>query len=162
MQSLNDMALLREYARRDSEPAFEALVSRHIGFVYSAAMRQVRDPHLAEEVAQIVFSILAQKAGKLSDKTILTGWLFKATRLAGLAQIRAAAKRRRREQEVQMQTKLETAAADPLWERNCSGVGQTSGLPVHGASGSVNLMAAKLRARGPVNRQTRGLPHTPT
>jgi hypothetical protein len=45
---------------------------------------------------------------------------------------------------------------------NCSGVGQTSGLPVHGASGSVNLMAAKLRARGPVNRQTRGLPHTPT
>jgi hypothetical protein len=53
------------------------------------------------------------------------------------------------------------AKGDPI-ERNCSGVGQTSGLPVHGASGSVNLMAAKLRARGPVNRQTRGLPHTPT
>jgi hypothetical protein len=43
---------------------------------------------------------------------------------------------------------------------NCSGVGQTSGLPVHGASDSVNPMASKLRARGPVNRQTGGLPHT--
>ena len=50
----------------------------------------------------------------------------------------------------------------PENKSNCSDVGQTSGLPVHGASGSVNLMAAKLRARGPVNRQTRGLPHTPT
>jgi hypothetical protein len=44
---------------------------------------------------------------------------------------------------------------------NCSGrsVGQTSGLPVHGASGSVDLMASRLRARGPANRQTGGLPH---
>jgi cbb3-type cytochrome oxidase maturation protein len=46
-------------------------------------------------------------------------------------------------------------------EPNRSGVGQTSGLPVCGASGSVNLMGSKLRARGPANRQTGGLPHTP-
>ena len=93
MQAMDDMALLREYAARHSEAAFEELVSRRIGFVYSAALRQVRDPHLAEEVTQAVFIILAQKAGKISDKTILTGWLFKTTRFAALAQIRAAAKR---------------------------------------------------------------------
>ncbi|MGA2660124.1 MAG: GIY-YIG nuclease family protein [Verrucomicrobiota bacterium] len=46
--------------------------------------------------------------------------------------------------------------------RNCSGVGQTSGLPVHGASGSVNLVRSEHRARGPANRQTRSLPHPPT
>jgi hypothetical protein len=46
--------------------------------------------------------------------------------------------------------------------RNCLGVGQTSDLPVHGASGSVPLVASKLRARGPANRQTGGLPHAPT
>jgi hypothetical protein len=45
---------------------------------------------------------------------------------------------------------------------NCSGVGQTSVLPVHGASGSVNLVRSEHRARGPANRQTRGLPHSPT
>ncbi|MGA2659416.1 MAG: hypothetical protein ABSH34_18075 [Verrucomicrobiota bacterium] len=45
---------------------------------------------------------------------------------------------------------------------NCSGVGQTSGLPVHGASGSVNLVRSEHRAGGPANRQTRGLPHPPT
>jgi hypothetical protein len=32
----NDMELVREYAARQSEPAFETLVSRHINLVYSA------------------------------------------------------------------------------------------------------------------------------
>ncbi len=117
MQAMDDMVLLREYATRHSEAAFEELVGRRIGFVYSAALRQVREPHLAEEVAQAVFAILAQKAGKISDKTVLTGWLFKTTRFAVLAQIRADTKRRRHEQEVQMQTELHVTASDPLWEQ---------------------------------------------
>ena len=39
------------------------------------------------------------------------------------------------------------------------GAVQTSGLPVHGASGSVPLREPKLRAGGLAYRQTRGLPH---
>ena len=118
MQAMDDMALLREYAARHSEAAFEELVRRRIGFVYSAALRQVREPHLAEEITQAVFIILAQKAGKISDKTILTGWLFKTTRFAALAQIRAAAGRRRHEKEVQMQTELQSSRSPiRLWEQ---------------------------------------------
>lgn len=111
------MALLREYATRDSEAAFETLVSRRVHFVYSAAMRQARDPHLAEEITQAVFIILAQKAGKISDKTILTGWLFKTTRFAALAQTRAAIKRKQREQEAQMQSEIRPSAPDLLWDQ---------------------------------------------
>jgi RNA polymerase sigma factor (sigma-70 family) len=114
---MDDMALLREYAARNSEAAFETLVSRRIGFVYSAALRQVRDLHLAEEITQVVFIILAQKAGRISEKTILTGWLFKTTRFAALAQIRADAKRRQREQEAQMQIELQTTTPDLFWEQ---------------------------------------------
>jgi len=112
---MDDMALLREYATRNSEAAFETLVSRRVNFVYSAALRQVHDPHLAEEVTQAVFIILAQKAGRISDKTILPGWLFKATRFAALAQIRAAARRRQYEQEAQMQSELQQTAAAEFW-----------------------------------------------
>ena len=114
---MDDMALLGEYAARNSEAAFAELVSRRIGFVYSAALRQVRDPHLAEEITQAVFVILAQKAGRISEKTVLTGWLFRTTRFAALAQIRDRAKRQRREQEVQMQSEFQSPAADEIWNQ---------------------------------------------
>ena len=91
---MDDLALLREYAERHSEAAFTELVSRRVGFVYSAALRQVGDPQLAEEVTQAVFIILAQKAAKISDRTVLTGWLFKTTRFTALARLRSAARRK--------------------------------------------------------------------
>lgn len=119
MNATNDMALVRDYAASRSEAAFAALVSRHVNFVYSTALRQVNDPHLAQEVTQAVFVILAQKAGKLSGRVILTGWLFKTARYAALAQIRAEAKRRRRELEANVQadmrTDFQSSAADEQW-----------------------------------------------
>ncbi len=119
MQDLDDLTLLHEYATRDSEAAFAELVSRRVGFVYSAALRQVRDPHLAEEITQAVFIILAQKAGRISNKTILAGWLFKTTRYAAIAQTRDRAKRSLRratiEKEFQMRSEIQSAATDEIW-----------------------------------------------
>jgi uncharacterized protein (TIGR03435 family) len=117
MQAMDDMALLRDYAGRNSEAAFAELVSRRVGFVYSAALRQVRDPLMAEDITQAVFIILAQKAGRISDKTVLAGWFFKTTRFAALAQIRAETKRRQRELEVQMQSEFQSPAADEIWNQ---------------------------------------------
>jgi RNA polymerase sigma factor (sigma-70 family) len=110
----DDLTLLREFARNNSQTAFAALVERHIHLVYSVALRQVRDPLLAEEITQAVFIILARKAGSLGDKIVLPAWLCRTARYAASEALRNQRRRQRREQEAYMQTVLDREGDAPL------------------------------------------------
>jgi DNA-directed RNA polymerase specialized sigma24 family protein len=97
---VEDKELIRQYAAERSESAFAELVRRHLGMVYGAALRQVNgDAHLAQDLAQTVFTRLAAKAGTLQDATSIAGWLYTNTRFAAVKAVRAEARRRAREQE---------------------------------------------------------------
>jgi uncharacterized protein (TIGR03435 family) len=102
-----DMELVREYVSRQSEPAFETLVARYVNLVYSTALRQVRDPHLAEEITQAVFIILARKAASFGAETIIPGWLHRTTVYAAADCLKMQRRRARREQEAHMQSLTE-------------------------------------------------------
>ena len=106
------MALVREFAASHSEPAFTALVERHIGLVHSSALRQVGDPDLAEEITQAVFIILARKAASLGSKTVISAWLYRTTRYAAADALKARRRRQAREQEAFMQSTLNEPDAD--------------------------------------------------
>jgi RNA polymerase sigma factor (sigma-70 family) len=114
MHESDDNELLAQYARNKSEEAFAALVARHVNLVYSVALRHVANSHQAEEITQVVFLLLAKKAGSLSQKTILSGWLYRTARLTAANYLRMENRRQRREQEVQVQSFMNESEPD-VW-----------------------------------------------
>ena len=83
--SATDLELLARYTRDRAEDAFAELVHRHLALVHSAALRQVRSPELAEEVAQSAFTDLARNAHRLAPDTIVAAWLYQVTRRTAIA-----------------------------------------------------------------------------
>jgi RNA polymerase sigma factor (sigma-70 family) len=94
---MSDLDLLRQYAREHSQAAFTSLVDRHVNLVYSAALRQVRSPQLAEEVAQSVFIELSRHALKIPPAQPLAAWLYVVTRHTAIDAVRRESRRLTRE-----------------------------------------------------------------
>ena len=112
---MEDSQLLAEYVRAGSEAAFRTLVERHLNLVHGSALRQLSEPHLAEEVTQAVFILLARKAGSLGHKTVLAGWLFRTTRFVAARVRRTEYRRLRREQEAFEMHQI--ASSPDSWDR---------------------------------------------
>jgi RNA polymerase sigma factor (sigma-70 family) len=107
---MEDQALIEQYAQHGSESAFAELTQRYEGFVFSTALRQVRDADLARDVVQNVFLCFARKAGSLGREPILAGWLGRATRFEALKVLRERRRRGQREEVfVADATEFETA-----------------------------------------------------
>lgn len=104
----DDLHLLREYCKNHSDEAFTLLVSRYVNLVHAIAHRQVGDAHLAKDVTQAVFILLARKAGSLGANTILSAWLYRATRYAC-----ADALKRQRRWEKRNRSYMETLSDSP-------------------------------------------------
>jgi RNA polymerase sigma factor (sigma-70 family) len=114
----NDSELLRTYVHQGSEEAFTELVTRHIGLVYSAALRQVNGAsHLAEDITQNVFASLAKKASGLTGHTSIAGWLHTSVRYASSDLRRSEQRRSLREQgSFAMNELLKIESPAPDWE----------------------------------------------
>src|ERR1044071_2997147 len=113
---IDDRQLLARYVAEVSEEAFTELVRRHMGLVYSAALRQVRDPQWAQDVTQLVFANLARQAARIPSGAVLAGWLHRDARFTALDFLRAESRRVHREQEAAAMNALE-AESTANWQR---------------------------------------------
>lgn len=114
----DDSTLLRRFAADRAEEAFAEVVRRNLNLVYSAALRKTGDAHLAEDVSQKVFALLARKAGALARHPALVGWLYTTTHFTAAKLARTERRRRTREQEAQVMQDLISAPAPAAdWER---------------------------------------------
>jgi RNA polymerase sigma factor (sigma-70 family) len=110
-----DAQLLRAYAEHGSEASFRELVHRHLDLVHSAAVRMVHDPHLAQDVSQGVFVVLAKNAARLTDRPVLAGWLHRTAKNIAAQTVRTSVRRQRREQEAAAMNEL-LSGPDASWE----------------------------------------------
>jgi RNA polymerase sigma factor (sigma-70 family) len=119
MQEQPDVQLLRAYGNGD-EAAFREIVSRHTDLVYSAALRQVSSPDLAQDIAQGVFVDLVRKAREVGERwapnASLAGWLYRSTRFAVLNRLRDDQRRTKNERQAMEQLLTDSSPA-PDWER---------------------------------------------
>jgi len=110
-----DQELLHDYADHNSDTAFTDLVHRHIDLVYSAALRMVRDPHLAQDVTQGVFLALARTAPKLKSRPVLSGWLYRTAQNLAANTVRSDIRRRIHEQGAIAMNDLHTRESEADW-----------------------------------------------
>jgi RNA polymerase sigma factor (sigma-70 family) len=93
---MSDFDLLLRYCQ-GSQHSFAELVRRHWGWVYAAALRRTRDAHVAEDVAQATFLVLARRAQRLPADIKLGPWLFRVMNYSAACAMRALARRRKHE-----------------------------------------------------------------
>lgn len=115
MAEASDIELIRQFVRDRSEAAFARLVERHVNLVYSVACRFTRNAADAQDVAQAVFIILAKKADRISERTVLTGWLYEATRFTAIRHLRNHARRQACEKEALMESNLTHGEPADTW-----------------------------------------------
>ena len=114
---MDDSQLLHAYAGEKSQDAFGQLVERYVNMVYVSARRRVGDSHLAEDVTQGVFMVLARKAGAIRDPGMLAGWLLRAAHYACRNAMTIQGRAKHHEQRAAaMRNERVEAAEEPAWE----------------------------------------------
>src|SRR5687768_7870189 len=108
----DDLELLWEYGRSGDNHAFSTVASRYIDLIYSAALRQVRDPHVAEDVTQATLIILMNKASSLPRGTVVPGWLLRVTRYAALDAMKLQRRRTHHERQAAVMRSESTQSSD--------------------------------------------------
>lgn len=114
--SVTDQQLLRDYVESGSEAAFAELVRRYVDLVYSVAQRTTGDKHSAEDVTQATFLAFARNASRLTDRAVMSGWLYRTVRNLGAKAVRADVRRRAREQQAAFINEMNSNDSGDTWQ----------------------------------------------
>lgn len=80
VEKQSDRDLIERFAAHDDQAAFAALVERHGPMVLGVCRRRLAQPQDAEDAAQAVFVLLAQKAKRISWNASIANWLYASAR----------------------------------------------------------------------------------
>jgi RNA polymerase sigma factor (sigma-70 family) len=111
---LDDHALLEAWRSQGEPQAYHRLVVRHAGRVESICRRITGDTQLAQDAAQAVFLVLADKGRRLPSDTVLVAWLHVTARHIALRARQETQRRHQREAVAgRRMDDMATTSADP-------------------------------------------------
>lgn len=110
-QEASDLRLLKRWQSRQDAEAFNALVNRHAGLVFSSSLRVLRNTKQAEDIAQACFIRLAHR--RVTIRSSVAAWLHQLATHRSLDLIKQEAKRRERERRY---VEIIDPTADGAWE----------------------------------------------
>src|SRR5262245_9730388 len=76
LDKCSNRQLLERFTLTGDESAFAALVDRHGPMLLGLCRRLLSDAHLADDVVQATFLVLARKAGSIRRRDSLASWLY--------------------------------------------------------------------------------------
>lgn len=95
--TLTDGELASHYVQEQDDQAFAELVRRHAGMVRRTCRRITGSEHDADDLTQLVFTLLAERAESLVSHQSIAGWLYNTAWHLSSRMLRAARRRRRHE-----------------------------------------------------------------
>ena len=110
---LPDAELLEQYATRQDEASFEALVHRHGSMVLGVCRRVLGNEADSEDAFQATFLVLVRKAASIRSRSTVSNWLYGVAYNTALKAKAMNRKRRTREREAGESPKRE--AAEEAW-----------------------------------------------
>jgi RNA polymerase sigma factor (sigma-70 family) len=116
-----DAQLLDQFVCERDETAFELLVRRHAPMVVGVCRRVLRDSHDAEDASQATFVALARKAGSISRRESVGGWLYRVAYRMALGLRTRRGKRAARQRPLQDFPGTSTdPALEAAWRELCA------------------------------------------
>jgi RNA polymerase sigma factor (sigma-70 family) len=111
---LSDAQLLALFIKQRDEAAFEVLVRRHGPMVLGVCRRMLGNEADAEDAFQATFLVLVRRAGSLTQRALVSNWLYGVAQRTALKAKSMNSIRRAKENEAAKSARAEVRAPDAL------------------------------------------------